>query len=78
MHSFHSKRGCNYYWIADIDDMLRRLSALHANIVKGLPNARQNLETFKAERKQLVKNIKDVNTTRPLHCITRANPTYAY
>ncbi|KAF8192170.1 hypothetical protein BJ912DRAFT_925078 [Pholiota molesta] len=59
MHSFHSKRGCNYYWIADIDNMLRRLSVLQANIMRGLPNAAENLETFKAERKQLVKNIKD-------------------
>ncbi|KAF9472519.1 hypothetical protein BDN70DRAFT_886930 [Pholiota conissans] len=59
MSSFHSKRGCNYYWISDIEDMLRQLGILEANIIKGLPDAKQALETFKARRMQLVQSIKN-------------------
>ncbi|KAF9479912.1 hypothetical protein BDN70DRAFT_993084 [Pholiota conissans] len=59
MESFYSMRGRNYYWISDIEDILRQLGILEANIIKGFPDAKQALENFKARRLQLVQSIKN-------------------
>ncbi|KAF9479910.1 hypothetical protein BDN70DRAFT_878205 [Pholiota conissans] len=59
MGSFHSNRGCSYYWISDIEDIVRQLGILEANITKGIPDAEQALETFKERRVQLVQSIKN-------------------
>ncbi|KAF9479911.1 hypothetical protein BDN70DRAFT_878206 [Pholiota conissans] len=59
MESFYSMRGRNYYWTSDIEDIVCQLGILEENIIRGLPDAEQALETFKARRMQLVQSIKN-------------------
>ena len=54
-------RGCRFFWIPDIDFMLRKLAEYEHNIHFRRPGARQALQEFKNQQYDLVASIRKVS-----------------